>query len=117
MKHFLKGSFDIPVYKGPYRKDRNIHGGGNLVYVREDIPSMQLTEIDMKNDIEGLFIEINLQKPKWLLLATYKPPVFSKVTYFDKIGKPFDFHRKKCENVVLMGISIPLILKNLYMTL
>ena len=101
---FPRGFFDIPRYMRPYRKDCNIHGGGILVYVR-DIPSRKLAEIDFENDIEGLFIEINLQKSKLLLFATYKPPSLSKVTYFDKIGKPLDFYRKKYENVVLMGDS------------
>ena len=36
-----KGSFDIPGYKRLYRQDRNIRGGGILVYVKEDIPPRQ----------------------------------------------------------------------------
>ena len=47
---FPKGSCDVPEYKRPYRKDRNIHGGGILVHVREDIPSnaRESTDIDIE---------------------------------------------------------------------
>ena len=45
-----------------YSLDRNDHGGGILVYVREDIPSKL---IPMQNPlIEGLFIELNLRSTK-----------------------------------------------------
>ena len=93
---FPKGSFDIPGYKRPYRKDRNIHGGGILVFVREDIPSRQLAEIDIENNIEGLFIVIDLRKSKWPLFATYKLPSLSKVRYFDEIGKGREEVRNGC---------------------
>ena len=37
-----------------------MEGGGVLIYVREDIPSKLLNKHVFPNDIEGLFIEINL---------------------------------------------------------
>ena len=52
-------------FDGYCRLDRNEHGGGILVYVREDIPSKL---IPMQNSlIKGLFIELNLRSTKWLL--------------------------------------------------
>ena len=39
---FPMGQFFIDGFTAPYRLDRNIHGGGVLVYTREDIPSEQL---------------------------------------------------------------------------
>ena len=35
---FPKGLFLIKGFCEPFRIDRNIHGGGILFYVREDIP-------------------------------------------------------------------------------
>ena len=45
-------------YKVPFRKDRGINGVGNLVFVREDIPSRELKEIDSEDNVEGVFVEI-----------------------------------------------------------
>ena len=53
--------FLIEGYKS-YWLDRNRHGGGILVFVREDIPSKELSKHTQPSDIEGIFLEINLRK-------------------------------------------------------
>ena len=35
---FPSGQFQIHGYSEPYRFDRNVNGGGMLVFIREDIP-------------------------------------------------------------------------------
>ena len=52
----------IKRFSKPYRLDRNRHGGGLLIYIREDIPSKKLIKHTFHNYIEGLCIEINLRK-------------------------------------------------------
>ena len=52
---------------------------------------------------EGIFVELNFRKSKWLLVAAYKPPDVSKADYFDNLTKALDFHSKQCENMILMG--------------
>ena len=42
-----------------YRLNRNAHGGGILLYIREDIPST-LLNTDMS--IESFYIEMNVRK-------------------------------------------------------
>ena len=59
---FSKGQFLIKGFCEPFRIDRNIHGGGILFYVREDIPVKPLPA-------ECLFVEIHLRKRKWLVCA------------------------------------------------
>ena len=61
-------------YSEPYCFDRNSNGGGVLIYVREDIPSKPLTDLKLPHDIEGIFVELNLRKNKWLLFGSYHPP-------------------------------------------
>ena len=70
---FPVAQFIIRGYCKPYRLDRNADGGGILIYVREDIPSKQLFKHNFSSDIEGIFLEINLRKSKWLLFGTYHP--------------------------------------------
>ena len=48
-------------------------GGGIILYVREDIPSKEITCYPNRGDIESIFVEINLYKKKWLIGGTYNP--------------------------------------------
>ena len=59
---FPIGQFWLNSYSTPFRLDRNAHGGGILLYVREDIPSKLL--LVEENLIEGFFVEINLRNKK-----------------------------------------------------
>ena len=59
---FPIGQFLLNSYSTPFRLDRNAHGGGILLYVREDIPSKLL--LVEENLIEGFFVEINLRNKK-----------------------------------------------------
>ena len=67
---FPKGSFRINGFKSPYRRDRNIDGGGVMIYVREDI-ACQEKDHDLQSNVEAILVEINLRKSKFLLIGTY----------------------------------------------
>ena len=67
--------------------DRDRNGGGILMYVREDIPSKKLDRHNFLGDIEGLFLEINLRKSKWILFGTYHPPSQDDEYYFKCVGR------------------------------
>ena len=41
---FPNAQFLVDEYKEPYRKDRNVHTGGLLVYVKQDILSRELKD-------------------------------------------------------------------------
>ena len=58
---FPSRQFCIEEFTPPYRLDQNCHGGGILVYIREDIPS-KLNE--MNNSVESVSIELILRKNK-----------------------------------------------------
>ena len=66
---FPLNQFAIQGYSQPYRFDGNRNGGGVFIYVREDIPSRELKIHNTAEDIEIIFIEINLIKTKWLFVA------------------------------------------------
>ena len=62
---FPTAQFLVDGYKEPARKDRNKHGGGLLVYRKEDIPSCQLTDHPPVSDLLDLVvIELNIRKQK-----------------------------------------------------
>ncbi len=110
---FPINQFYIDGYKSPYRQDRNRNGGGVMIYVREDIPSKELNSHNFPNvifnmgdsvgPIEGIFLEINFRKCKWLLFGTYHRPSQNKTYYLDKITHALDIYIKKYDRFLLAG--------------
>ena len=66
---FPNAQFRIDGFSALFRLDRNRFGGRVIFSVREDIPCKQLTKHILPDNIEGIFVEINFRKTKWLLLA------------------------------------------------
>ena len=73
-----------------------------MIFVRKDIPSKLLTKHVFPDDIEGLFLEINFRKTKWLLYGTYHPPSQCDQYFFDNVDKALDVYIGY-ENLLLVG--------------
>ena len=58
---FPTRQFLMKDFTAPYRLNRNVEGGGMLVYNREDI-TLELLAIDLSN--RGFSVQINLMKKK-----------------------------------------------------
>ena len=58
---FPRNQFRLNGFSEPFRKDRNINGGGVLIFVRNTIPSRELTAYKVPEKLEGIFLEINLR--------------------------------------------------------
>ena len=100
---FPTAQFMIDGFCKPYRRDRNGNGGGLLIYVREDIPSKELTDHNFPDDIEGIFVELNFRKTKWLLMGTYHPPNQSDQYYFNNVSNSLDMYIFKYDHFLLTG--------------
>ena len=99
---FPIGQFLLNGYSTPFRLDRNAHGGGILLYVREDIPSKLL--LVEENLIEGFFVEINLRnKKKWLLSCSYNPKKTSLSNHIAELSKSLDLFTTKYERLLFLG--------------
>ena len=83
--------------------DRNSHGGGVMIFVRDDIPCKQLKRHTIPGDIEGIFVEINLRKTKWLLFGSYHPPSQSDSYFFDCVAKGLDLYYPDYDKFLLVG--------------
>ena len=99
---FPIGQFLLNGYSTPFRLDRNAHGGGILLYVREDIPSKLL--LVEENLIEGFFVEINLRnKKKWLLSCSYNPKKTFLSNHIAELSKSLDLFTTKYERLLFLG--------------
>ena len=72
-KSFPVGQLLINGYGPPTRLDRDIHGGGLMFFVRENI-HCKLLSLENK-PMKGFYVEINLRKTKWLLCCSYNPSI------------------------------------------
>ena len=82
----------------PYSLDRTTHGGGLMLFVREDIPSKLITIINPSGNVENTFHEINLRSKSWLISGSYNPNVGHIQNYSVNLSKNRDFYSPKCEN-------------------
>lgn len=99
---FPDGQFFINGFSRPYRLDRSDRGGGVILFIREHIPS-KIIELEFDPQIEGIAIEINLKKRKWLLLCSYNPHKNMIDAHLLSISRQLDKLYNKYENVILMG--------------
>ena len=68
---FPEAQFEIDGFTTPYRVDRDCHGGGILLYIRQDIPSKLLINLKISKNLEGVFVELNFCQKKWLACCSY----------------------------------------------
>ena len=75
---FLHALYHLKEFSNPYRLDRNFHGSGILIYVRDSILS-NFVKLDQKFDnFEGFYIQLELSKKKSSCLVI--PIIHIKVT-------------------------------------
>ena len=72
-----------------------------MVFVNENIPSLELPKTKLCQNIEILPIEINLKKEKWLIIPIYRPQWVSETTFLDCISTFID-HHSKYDNIIIL---------------
>jgi hypothetical protein len=101
---FPNAQFNVPEYS-LYRQDRNEYGGGVMMYVHSSIPHRIRHDLNkfVCNGLEGIILEMNVSKKKWLLSGLYKPPSVKDHIFEDTFCKVIDtlFHETK--NVICTG--------------
>ena len=122
LKHIIQGKIDILVigetkidesfplnqflidgFAAPFRADRNSHGGGIIIYIREDIPCKELRKNNLPTDIEGIFIELNINRSKWFLMGGYNPNKESISYFLSNVSKVIDANLSNYENFIIIG--------------
>ena len=99
---FPIGQFLLNGFSTHFRLDRNTHGGGILLYVREDIPSKLL--LAEENLIEHFFLKIKLRnKKKWLLSGSYNPKKTSLSNHIAELSKSLNLFITKYERLLFIG--------------
>ena len=100
---FPEQQFYIEGFNIPFRLDRNRHGGGLLLYVRNNINALFLNDYVFPDNIEDFFIEILLKSCKQLICYSYNPNRINVATHLGQIGKQLDTYGRKYEKKLLIG--------------
>ena len=100
---YTTNQFMIEGFTSPFRADRNAHGGGLFVYVRDDIPCKVLKNQKLPGNVEAIFIELKLKNRKWLLMGGYNPHKDSISYFLSHISKEIDAKMNNHENLILIG--------------
>ena len=87
----------------PYRLDRCSNGEGLLLYIWEDIPSRLPTECNLSENVECLFVEINIRKKKLLLCCSYNPHKNNISKHLHHLNKGLDVYLKHYDNLLILG--------------
>ena len=85
---FPEAQFLIEGLHSPPGFDRNINGGGIMLYIREDIP-IKLLSHDFPV-VESFFVEINQHKKKWLVNCSYNPHDSNIINHLNIISRSLD---------------------------
>ena len=63
----------------------------------------KIINTDCDADFEGIFVEINLRKKKWLLCCSYNPHKSNIVNHLNNICKALEKRSTTYENLILIG--------------
>ena len=100
---FPNAQFRIDGFSIPFRLDRNKFAGGVLIYVRKDIPCKELIQHKLPENIDDLFIEINLRKQKFLLFGGYRSPRQEAEYFLKHLNFSLDPYRQTYDRFILIG--------------
>ena len=73
------------------------------IYIREDTPSRLLTEYKPPENVECLFVEINIRRKKWLLCCSYNPHKSNISNHLQYLNKGLDVYIKHYDNLLILG--------------
>ena len=99
---FPQAQFRMERYVPPFRYDRNSHGGGILLFIREHIPK-KIINITHLKDFEGIFVELNFFKKKVILCCSYNPHKNLISNHLNILGKILDTQMKIYDNFLIVG--------------
>ncbi|PFX13921.1 hypothetical protein AWC38_SpisGene21963 [Stylophora pistillata] len=86
-----------------FRKDRNRHGGGLLIYTRRGLITLRVSHLECVN-IETIALSFQTRKngPKALLMGTYRPPNLSKSVWESQLNNML-LRAGRFNNIFLVG--------------
>ena len=91
----------FPKHYDSYRKDRNIHGGGVFILVKDTISSSQ---ISIDSSLEIVWVRLHLRNKNDLIVGSFYCPPNSSPTVLDNLSSSIaDIKSKYPHSKILLG--------------
>ena len=100
---FPCNQFRMEGYQEPFRIDRNLYGGGIILFIRDGVSCKEMKNPALPSKVEGIFIELNLRKTKWVLTVGYNPRKENISYFLDEVSKVLDKHIINYDNLLVIG--------------
>ena len=85
-----------------YRYDKDSVGGGLLLYIRDNIPTIFLKH-DFETNIENLSVETDLRKRKWFFNCSYNPHKTKTLSHLSYLNLVCSKYNKVYDNLIFIG--------------
>ena len=88
-----------------------------LLYLLErtyPVPSKELRFFNMPENVESIFVEINLFKAKWLVCGCYHPQSQNNQYFFNHLGNALDNYTESYDRFFLQVTLMLTILNHVY---
>ena len=100
---FPLGQFQIDGFAKPIRLDRNKHGGGLIVFIRDGLTCHELKPRTLYPDLECTFLEMRIRQSKWLVVVGYNPHKKNIGSFLKKLSNEIDQYLPKYENIIMLS--------------
>ena len=100
---FPHGQFQLDGFSKPIRLDRDRHGGGVIIFIRDGLTCRELRPRLLYPGLECTLLEISIRQCKWLVVVGYNPQKENIDHFLDKLGTEVDKHLCKYENLLMLG--------------
>lgn len=91
----------LPNFSEPYRKDRNSHGGGVMIYLNSDLFHVRRPDLEVFWH-ESLWVEIKVNHINYLIGLFYSPRPFDR-SFFDCLSLNIECALDTSRNIILLG--------------
>lgn len=102
---FSNGQFNVDGFR-MHRVDRDIHGGGLMIFIRNDICFHVMTRFNMDLSIfrtESMILKVKINRSWFVLAGIYKPPNIPKSQWKLELSSIFDATTTLSNDVIFLG--------------
>jgi len=85
------------------RRDRDIYGGGIIIYSRSDLTFEHVRNLPLLSGVEALLVKLRINKSWLMVVGVYRPPKFKFNMWKDQLYNLFEYATSACENILVLG--------------
>ncbi|PJE78081.1 hypothetical protein CI610_02987 [invertebrate metagenome] len=93
---------NISGFSEPFRKDRNMFGGGVAIYFSESLVAKRRIDLEFGND-ETIWSQIKFRNTLYLICNVYRPPSYTGTGLWQNLRHSIDIAFEETPNIIITG--------------